>query len=267
MSVTCAATCVASADAKPIKINALLSLFPLVTRHFRASLQAARKTSPTAARLRAGRLDEFTDFLWRREDHGGAVALHAGADRDRFAGERPELARVCLEPQVELPDLLGLSVHCGDGVGVAALGDGGDLSLGGRLAQKENFAAHSRHSAPALLRLRSLAFGNRLQVRDHVLTVLRFLDPGKCHARAGEELFRFDEPRIERRLAPHYVGAFQRFRIARKSFGARRLLIPNLGEAGSGHVLPGRYRVAGCALPEYSRSARRIARAVSEPGE
>src|SRR6266576_2509653 len=98
MSVTCAAACVATADARPIEI-----------------------TSPTAARLRARRLDELTDFLWRCEDHGGTVALHTGADRDRFAGKRPKFARVGLEPQVELPDLLGFAVRCGDRVGVAAL--------------------------------------------------------------------------------------------------------------------------------------------------
>src|SRR5947207_8179090 len=244
MSVTCTAACVATADARPIEI-----------------------TSPTAARLRAGRLDELTDFLWRREDHGGAVALHAGADRDRFAGERPELARVRLEPQVELPDLLGLSVRCGDRVGVAALGDGSDLSLGGRLAQIELLARHSGHSAPALPPLRSLAFGNRPQVRDHVLPVLGFLEPGKRHASAGEELFRFDEPCIERRFGPQHVGAFQRFRISRKPFGARRLLVPDLGEARARQVLPGRHRVAGRALPEYPRSARWIARSVREPDQ
>src|SRR5256886_3777944 len=261
MSVTCAAACVATEAARPIKIQCIA----LIASPRYVSFRRAPPELTPGSRTRL--LDELTDFLWRCEDHGGAVALHTGTDCDRLSGKRPELARVRLEPQVELPDLLGFAVRWGDRWGVAAWGEGSDLSFGGRLAQIELLARHSGHSVPALPRLRSLAFGNGPQVRNHVLPVLGFLEPGKRHARAGEELFRFDEPRIERRLGPQHVGAFQRLRIARKSFGARRLLVPDLGEARARHVLPGRHRVAGRALPEYPRSAGWNARAVREPDE
>src|SRR2546423_9771695 len=56
--------------------------------------------------LRASLLDRFTDLFRCGEDDGCAIALHAGANDNRLAWHRAELARVGLQPQVELPDLL-----------------------------------------------------------------------------------------------------------------------------------------------------------------
>src|SRR2546421_7687149 len=144
MSVTCAAACVATAAARPIKIQYIALI---VSPRYVSFRRAAPELTP---RSRARLLDEFADFLWRCEDHGGAVALHTGTDGDRLSGKRPELARVGLEPQVELPDLLGLAVRCGDRVGVAALGDGSDLSFGRRLGQIGIIESHSGLSPPAM---------------------------------------------------------------------------------------------------------------------
>src|SRR5207302_9964335 len=99
-------------------------------------------------------LDRLTDFPRRGKDNGGAIALHAGADDDRPAGGRSELARVGLEAQVELPDLLALAVRGVHRVGIAAMPDGGHLAFGRRLAKIKLLAAHGHRSAPALLSLR-----------------------------------------------------------------------------------------------------------------
>src|SRR3981189_3309148 len=104
--------------------------------------------------LRARLLDRVTDLLGGGKDNGSPVALHAGADDDRLAGSRSELARVGLEAQVEFPDLLALSVCGVRGVGIAAMRDGGHLPLGRRLAKVE----------PVSARFTCLALGDRLQV-------------------------------------------------------------------------------------------------------
>src|SRR6266513_889937 len=113
----------------------------------------------TSAMLWASLFDRLTDFPRRGKDNGDAIALHAGADDDRPAGGRSELARVGLEAQVELPDLLALAVRGVHRVGSAAMPDGGHLARGRSSAQIQPWVAH-------LPGLRRLALGNGPQVGD-----------------------------------------------------------------------------------------------------
>src|SRR3981189_89259 len=120
--------------------------------------------------LWASLFDRFTDFPRRGKDKGCAIALHAGANDNRLARRRAELARVGLEAQVEFPDLLALAVRGVHRVGIAAMPDGGPLAFGWRLAKVE---------LPASLGRRRLASRNRLQVGDEILARLAFLESGK----------------------------------------------------------------------------------------
>src|SRR6266850_5961786 len=101
-----------------------------------------------SAMLWASLLDRFTDLFRCGEDDRRAIALHAGTNDNRLAWRRAELARVGLEAQVELPDLLAPAVRGVDRVGIAAMLDRSDLSFGRSLAQVE---------LPALLSRRRLA--------------------------------------------------------------------------------------------------------------
>src|SRR5260221_4222556 len=87
--------------------------------------------SPLAESLLAGLFDERADLSGCSKIHRSSISLHSGADDHGLARDRPVLARIGLEAQIEFPDLARLSVggfHC---VGVAAVADRHDLS-GGR---------------------------------------------------------------------------------------------------------------------------------------
>src|SRR5918912_1176545 len=101
-------------------------------------------TRPAGSRTRL--LDEAADLLWRGEHDGSAIALHAGADDHRIAGQRAEFARVGFETQVEFPYLVRLSVRGLHRVRVAAMAERLDARLGRRLAQIRLATAHSHHA-------------------------------------------------------------------------------------------------------------------------
>src|SRR2546423_13702397 len=94
--------------------------------------------------LRASLLDRFTDLFRCGEDDGCAIALHAGANDNRLAWHRAELARVGLEAQVELPDLLAPAIGGGDRVGVTASLARRGPALGGGPAPGELSASLKR---------------------------------------------------------------------------------------------------------------------------
>src|SRR2546427_12745081 len=90
---------------------------------------------PIAESLLAGLFNERSDLSGRSKNHRSAISLHSGTDDHGLAWYRPVLARIGLEAQIKLPDLIDLSVrrpHC---VGIAAVADGHDLSGGRRFFQ------------------------------------------------------------------------------------------------------------------------------------
>src|SRR5687768_16338063 len=116
-----------------------------------ASPQAASMAK--AQSLRERLLNRLTDFPRRSKHDGVRVALHPRPDDHRLAGRRPELARVRLEAQVELPRLQAPTVRGVDRVGIAAIPDGEDLPLRRRGTKVRPLTAHSAHHS----------FGNRPQ--------------------------------------------------------------------------------------------------------
>src|SRR6266480_3633073 len=116
--------------------------------------------SPPAEPLLAGVFDERTDLGGRSKNHRSSISLHAGSDDHRLARERPVLARIGLETQVELPDLARLAVGGFHRVAVAAVADGHDLSGGRRFFQVDLPRLH-HHAAAARLGARSFSFGDR----------------------------------------------------------------------------------------------------------
>src|ERR1700740_2723737 len=204
-------------------------------------------------------LDRLTDLPRRSKDDGNAIALHAGANGDRLAWRRTELARVGFEAQVEFPDLLASPIRRVDRVRVAAVWDRGDLPRARGLAQVDLLILHPHHPS-ALLRGRCLVFGYRLQISNDVLTRVRLGDARKGHARAGQETIGIRQPLVQRSLVPCDVDAFHRVRVAHESFAGSRFAIPDMGEAGPGHVLARRNRVARYALREHAPTALRVTR-------
>src|SRR6185503_16065041 len=186
---------------------------------FAASLGSVFGGSPqpasnTAAALRTRRLDRSTDFSRRSKHDRCAIPLHPGADHHRLAGRRPELARVGLEAQVELPDLLALAVRRVDGIRVAAVSDRGHLSFWRRFFQIELARLHPHHPAAFLLYGWRLEVGRGLEVDDQILARLRVAHARERHAVAWNERLRIGEPPLERGVVPGQPGALEGVGVA-----------------------------------------------------
>src|SRR4029450_9516065 len=96
------------------------------------------------------RLDEGADLRGIGEDHGGAIAHHAGTQQGGLPLRWAVGAGVGLEAQVALPELSGRAASRRHAVGVAAVADGGDLLVRRHLLQRWHLAGHhAAHHAVA----------------------------------------------------------------------------------------------------------------------
>src|SRR5437870_798940 len=202
------------------------------------------------------RLYRATDLLRRSKHDGGPIALHASWQQHRLASGRPHRARVCLEAQVELPEGNGPAVLRGHVIAIAAIADRLHTTL---RAQCLEVGTRGRHHSGARRCRRSLAGGDRLEVRDEVGALPRVLQPGERHEVARDDGLRILEPAVERRRVPDDGGVLERLGVAREPLGGPGAPAPDAREARAREVDAWLDRVTRNTLPEYCGPAARVA--------
>src|SRR2546426_5534419 len=158
---------------------------------------------------------------------------------------RSHRARVCLEAQVELPERNDLAVLGRDVIAIAAMADRPHTTL---RAQCLEVGTRGRHHSGARRCRRSLAGGDRLEVRDEVGALPRVLQPGERHEVARDDALRVLEPAVERRRVPDDGGVLERLGVAREPLDRSGASSPHTREARAREVDAWLHRVTGDAL-------------------
>src|SRR5579883_881366 len=80
-------------------------------------------------------LDEFADLVGGGEENGPAIPHHSRRHDDWLTGAWPHIAGVDFEAEVRFPEVARSPVSRGDTIGVSAIADRLDLTVGTLLLQ------------------------------------------------------------------------------------------------------------------------------------